>query len=317
MISLSYTITPTITDNLVAIDTFRRTILTTPVSPRNESKIRWSATISHITGSAVSAETTMSKSQIVAMLTHLSRHPTKTEQLVYMHKHVLEWIREEWTANPKPVTFQVIETLASNVLPQRVVEDAIQTNKDDIRHVLTYLQSQSDHAVLIAGIAQGSITSASRGNSSLGLICRLMTVLILAKYGYDCHGFLALDPYWIEDQQRYERALQSIERTGQLTAWLEYYTAVAETAYENLTTTITRIAGENAIDAPLSTWQLRDREEHILHRLDAPTSRITNSDVQRSFHVSQVTASRDLSHLTALGLLFSHGKGRSVYYTRA
>jgi len=34
------------------------------------------------------------------------------------------------------------------------------------------------------------------------------------------------------------------------------------------------------------------------------------------FKVSQITASRDLSKLGALGLLFIHGKGRSVYYTK-
>ncbi len=43
---------------------------------------------------------------------------------------------------------------------------------------------------------------------------------------------------------------------------------------------------------------------------------ITNKKVQKLFKVSQITASRDLAKLASVGLLFTHGKGRSVYYTK-
>jgi len=67
---------------------------------------------------------------------------------------------------------------------------------------------------------------------------------------------------------------------------------------------------------PSSFWKLNGRQQSILSVLENPGEKITNKDVQKKFGVSQITASRDLSHLTTLGLLLAHGKGRSVYYTK-
>ncbi len=313
MISISYTITPTITDHLIAIDAHRRTILTTPLSPRNEQRLHWDSIIGHITASLALANTTIPKSQIVTILTHPSKHPTATEQLVLSYKRALDWLHEEWSANPKTITFPVVETLASIALPAHSARAALRDDEENIRHLLTYLQSQSDHPILVAGLAHGQIASSSNRNLSSGLICRLTTALILAKYGYDCRGMLAIDPFWTENRERYDRALESINRLGQLTAWLEYFTGVAQEAYDGLAEEISHAAAH----LPISTWLLAPREDQIMHRLDSPTSRITNRDVQRSFHISQVTASRVLTRLVSLGLLFAHGKGRSVYYTKA
>lgn len=63
-------------------------------------------------------------------------------------------------------------------------------------------------------------------------------------------------------------------------------------------------------------FELNDRQKSILNMLDQPTASITNRLTQKAYKVSQITASRDLAKLTTLGFLFSHGKGRSVYYTR-
>ncbi len=317
MIPISYTITPAITDHLVAIDSYRRAILLTPVSPRTEQKLRWIADIDHMTGSLSLSQPALTKSHISAIITHASKHPSSQEQLVLAYKRALDYIRDSWAANPEPISFSTFETLGSIILPARTIRAALQKEEANIRHLLTYLQSHTDHPFLIAGVAQGQIASSPLYTLSHGLICRLTTTLILAKYGYNCRGMLALDTYWSDDRVRYDRALSSISRTGQMTAWLEYFTAVAESASEDLSHKITQ-SGERVMGiTPAAVWQLTQREEQIIHRLDAPTSHITNRDVQHSFHVSQVTASRDLTRLAALGLLFAHGKGRSVYYTRA
>lgn len=317
MISISYTITPTITDHLVAIDSYRRLVLTTPLSPANERKLRWTAVIGHITGSLALSDTALPKSHIIAVLTHPPKRPTPPEQLVLSYRQALDWLTETWSANPKSVTLSVLETLTTMIIAPRRVSTAFQDEEANIRHLLTYLQSQSDHPMLLAGITQGLLASSSLDTRTRVPISLATTSLILAKYGYDCRGLLALDHWWAASHDRYTEAMQSINRLGQLTAWLEYYTAIAESAYEHLAMTVSH-AGEGVVsDLPAATWQLTEREEQIIRHLASPTRRITNRDVQRSFRVSTVTASRDLTRLVSLGLLYTHGKGRSTYYTKA
>ena len=67
---------------------------------------------------------------------------------------------------------------------------------------------------------------------------------------------------------------------------------------------------------PNSFWQLNDRQKSILGFLENPDATITNKRVRSLFKISQITASRDLTKLANLGLLFAHGKGRSVFYTK-
>ncbi|OGK57462.1 hypothetical protein A3H83_03340 [Candidatus Roizmanbacteria bacterium RIFCSPLOWO2_02_FULL_39_8] len=61
---------------------------------------------------------------------------------------------------------------------------------------------------------------------------------------------------------------------------------------------------------------LNSRQREIIQMLEDPKSRITNKQVQKKFSVSQITASRDLAKLTIVGVLFSHGKGRSTWYSK-
>lgn len=318
MITITYTITPAITAHLIAIDAYRRTILTTPVSPRNEQKLRWSAMIGHIAGSLTLAQTTLLKSHIIAMLTYPSKRPTSAETLVTSCKNCIDWIRDEWSANPKLITLSTVETIATMILGNKTADVMFRHDQQTVKQILTYIQTQSDHPVLVAGIAHGMIAGSSTENVPQGLVSRLLGTLILTKYGYDCRGMFAVDHAWIEGKERFLRALTSIQTQQNLTAWLEYYTAITESVYESLAASITRLGSDVLTgDSPYATWRLHPREEHILHRLDAPTSKITNRDVQRAFHISQVTASRSLTHLLSLGLLYAHGKGRSVYYTKA
>ena len=62
--------------------------------------------------------------------------------------------------------------------------------------------------------------------------------------------------------------------------------------------------------------ELNERQKVIMTLLDDPQAIITNRTIQKIFHVSAITSSRDLAKLTMLGLLIQQGKGRSVRYTR-
>lgn len=317
MTGISFTITPITADNLNAIDALRVKILATPMPYLEERKLRWHATITHIIGSLSLSGMPVSHGQVMTYLLHPSKKPDQIEHAVLAYKNILDWFAESWTANPKPISFSLLEAFARVLLPERLVTPSLRADEHDIRHLLAYISTQSDHPVILAGVAHGLLAETAISETTHGMFTNLVRTLMFTKYGYDCRGWIALEPYCNEDKNRYYRALSSIERTGQQTAWIEYFTAMTKIAYESLESVISGKSVSPFTATPAALWQLNDRDQKLLRILESPTNRITNHDLQTLFHISQVTASRTLTRLTALGLLYTHGKGRSVYYTKA
>lgn len=319
MIAISYTLTPTIQDYLLDIDKFRRSILITPLPLPTEQKLRWQATNEHIYGSLQLQGSSITKSQINNLLLHPVKHPTAWETDALAYKNALDIVRADWTANPKPLQPSHIGALSLIALPHAARQSMhlLKESEADIKQLLSYAGSQKDHPLMLAGMFYGQLIQTEIGGFTHGILPPLMTTVILAKYGYDCRGMLALEPQWIASMEAHNHAIKSIRTHGNLTAWLEHFIIAAHTSYDLLYTQIRDAANTGLTPSSAQTWNLNSREESILRYLENPAAKATNKVVQHLFRVSQVTASRDLSHLASLGLIFSHGKGRSVYYTGA
>lgn len=248
MITISYTITPAIIDALTSLDALRTRILSTPLSPIVEAKLRW--------------EAAQHSSFDIPTLTAL---------------------RREWTGNPASITEDILEQLM-HVTPV-----------PKSKRLLIFLSSKSDHPVILAGVA-----SAVLHDTPIG---KLIAQLLFIKHGYDCRGMLVYEPRWEAEFERYT----------QLTLWLEHLTQDVHRSLKALFRTVSEAHTRPNLQKP---WILTSRHKRILDALDHPAGTLTNRELARRFRVSQVTASRDLAHLTTLGLLYAHGKGRSVYYTR-
>lgn len=319
MIAISYTLTPTIQDYLLAIDKLRRSILLMPIPPAVEQKQRWLATEAHIRGSLSLSGASVTASQLHHLLLHPVKRPSSWESEALAYKNALEIIRSDWTANPSPVQTSHVGALSIISMPHASKErmQALKISETDLKQLLTYSDSRKDHPLILAGVLYGQLMYTEIGSASRGILPRLITTLILAKYGYDCRGMLALEPQWEAAIESHTRAIKSIETHGNLTAWLEHFVIAAHTSYETLYARLLDAASPEHTAPAAQTWNLNPREESILRYLANPTAKITNKITQRLFRISQVTASRDLSHLASLGLLLTHGKGRSVYYTSA
>ncbi len=318
MITISYTLTPTIQDALMAIDQFRRGILTIPLSPHQELKLRWMAMYESIYGSLNLAGFSITKAELTSCLAHPPKRPTGRIRDALAYKSALLHIRDTWSASTKPLSLAHIETLGSIALPEHTRQfiRSIREEEVALKRFLAYIVSQKDHPVLLAAVSYAQLSGIEAGTISQGLIPRLIASLMLTKYGYDCRGMVSVEGQWIEASENHKKALESIAKYGQLTAWLEHFTKSARNAYEALYQFVQQASVGVPTELAASTWSLNEREQHILELLENPTAKITNRDAQHLFHISQVTASRDLSHLAALGLLYAHGKGRSVYYTK-
>lgn len=213
-----------------------------------------------------------------------------------------------WKASAGYVTAwtTLTPTLRSGQLKQAL--DHIRQNwttdlPKDAAPVLEYLNSPGLHPILQAAISHLAFVAPQS---------YLVPQVYLHRRGYDCQGLVCLDEFWPKNLDTYKQLLDTNAKTAGITQWVEFYAQAA--LYQFALT-------ERAVLAPSSEsskglWSLSSRQKSILAHLEAPGSSITNRQVQSLFKMSQITASRDLSKMATLGLLFAHGHGRSVYYTR-
>lgn len=163
----------------------------------------------------------------------------------------------------------------------------------------------------IIHIALIDLNGFSQGN---GRTSRLAIYLFLYKFGYDFKGFLCLDEYFKRDLIGYRENIEAATQRNNLTLWLEYF---AKGVASQLDKALGDILTEKySTDIQKNFFELNDRQKEILSILAEPNVVISNKKVQKMFKVSQITASRDLAKLATLGLLFTYGKGRSVYYAK-
>lgn len=324
MLNFSYTLTSKIKQNLDIFEAKRASILLTPVSPRHELMLRWTTMRDRVYYSLALANNPLSKKEITTLLT---RQPvgfenmkkiTRRERQALRYRQALEHIRHVWLVTKKKVT--TTEIIKLNKL---ATKGTLQVEEKILLELTEYLQTEENVIIksLIAHNQLKSLAAFTQGNARTA---RLLTLLILYKHGLDMRGGINLDEYFYDNLATYMRIGQITKSEHNLTSWLEFATSAlvanAEDVYEKVTSwrnSDSEVAGLDTREIPEAFWNITDRQKHIISLLDQPLATITNRKVQKYFKISQITSSRDLAKLTNLGILLSHGKGRSVYYTRA
>lgn len=311
MLSLSYTTSVQLRDNLETIDAYRRDILLTPLPQQTELRLRWEALVNRIYWSIALHSNPLPKPEIVRIITRKGTfRPSRAELEVLKLRQTLLFISQHWTGSQTavgPKTVQIIHDMSADgkfVGPER-----------DLIQFLKYLQVNPEHPVIQAAIAQIEVVALNLFTGGNGRTGRLLGHLFLTKAGYDCRGLLVLEEYWRRDLVALEEATKQVLGGGTLTAWLEFFSQTVATQLTKAAAVIST-GGQQTGAVRTAVTSLNDRQKKILAILEEPNTTLTNRKVQKLCKVSQITASRDLTKLAAVGLLFSHGHGRSVYYTR-
>ena len=314
MVTLSYTVSLDLRSVLSRIDEVRASVLVLPLPPRSEIKLQWETTAIRIWATLGLAGHTVPKHEIAAILAHPTKISTRLP-LIFFHKESYQWIHSEWRANPNPVTLPTLETLFF-LLYHRTERSKMLFRSIEIslRKLLDYLGAQEEHPLIQSSIAHAQLLALPELADDHGMFARLVSYLFLAKYGYDLRGFVAPERAWYDDKKTYDRLVGALPQTANLTLWISFMN-------ESFLTTLTRLYGDITqnrfhIAFPQSFWAISDRQKELLKMLDSPDAVTSNKKVAQHFRVSSITASRDLARLVTLGLLYPHGKGRSIYYTK-
>jgi Fic family protein len=315
---VAYNLSPTIKELLTKIETSRSRLLLMPIPPRTETRLAWEATLSRIYWSLVFSANPLTRNQMAKLLSSSKTKKLKTvEKEVINYKKALGYINQEWLVSGRPVTINTLNTIYDICCKPTVRKTSRITprSKRELNILFDYLHTSPEHPIIQAGIAQVQLIEIAPFEEGNGRLARLIPYLYLYKSGYKFRGMLVLDEYFRRDLVGLKSAVERVRKNRNLTLWLEYFT---RGTYLQLQKAYKLASRSNFItDISHSFWKLNNRQKEILDILDVPGIKITNKMVQDKFKVSQITASRDLSKLHSLELIFVHGKGRSTYYTKA
>lgn len=188
------------------------------------------------------------------------------------------------------------------------------SDEKELAKTLAYIQTGSDHPIIKAGIIQIQILDTVPFRYANSRMSRLASYLFLYKHYYDLKQLLVLEEYYRQDIVSFNQAIESATKGNNLTLWLEYFAQGVSFQAQKVLNELKE--GVSTPTLPVSYFRLNERQKKIMALVTKPNLVITNKKVQEMFGVSQITASRDLSKLSNIGLLVAHGKGRGVYYTR-
>ncbi len=309
MKNFSYTKSPNLIEEISKFDNLNRDLLLTPISPKDKLVLRWEATVDRIFyGITLSGDRSVSKEEIIEILAPKTNKTfKKDEKEIFNLKKVFDYIFFEWTLSANTITADILKSLY-----QTIYSAQTEQNLPDLEKSLRYIQTNPDHPLLQAALVQIIILTNSFFQNNSGLMSSLTYLLFLNKNGYDFRGMLVLDEYYFQNKARYQRLIVQAAREPNFTPWLEFVIEAAVAQLDRLLKKIsTKEYQKNSV-----VINLNERQKNILGLLDQPGLKITNMTIQKVFKVSPITAARDLSKLTTLGLLLSIGKGRSTYYTK-
>ncbi|HSX40304.1 MAG TPA: hypothetical protein VLF68_01690 [Candidatus Saccharimonadales bacterium] len=311
MLNVSYNLSSRLVESLSGIEQIRKDILSLSLSPKSKLFFRWENTVERIYFALSLSGKIVKQDQIekTLALQQTPRKLKKQEEDIVLYKKALEYIAQYWTTTDQTVRLPDILTLYDIACYGK-----LRTSQKDLHEILSYVQQKKENPVIDAGVTLITLLLTVPFSSDNERIALLSGVLMLYKSGYDFDGYVNLEKYYIDNLPAINSFKTNLQKSLNITLWLEYF---AQSFLIHLEDVKKKLSGKQlnrSLNASYS--HLTDRQNAILQAFDYPQSRITNKKIQALFKISQITASRDLQKLASLGLLYPHGRGRSVYYTR-
>jgi hypothetical protein len=317
MLTIAYAVSPFLTRYLERIELLRQQIILLPLSPKRELGWQFQTTIERVhaglllTDQQLKSETikTILSNQIVFATQKDTHNYDKIQNTILQYKQGLDYIKRDWLLNDQTVNGKTLQKLYSFTAG----DEALPFSEKNLQETLQYLQSTTDNPFIQSAIAKLQFRRLLPESPQAELFSTLCAYLFLYRGGMDCRSMIILEKPWVADKRIYLGYYQTALAKPNITGWLEFYVKMVCSQLEETLETLSKTTNHQEQD---KVGKVNERQKAIITLLEDPQAIITNRTVQKIFHVSQITASRDLAKLTMLGLLFTHGKGRSVRYTR-
>ncbi len=317
---LAYNISKNLSSYLDKIEKLRSEILLTPLSSKDELRLKWEFSLEKVIWSLSLTDNPLSKANIISLLSGVGtigkRKLTNFEKDVINQKKAFNYIKENWLVTENLVNLNTIKKLYEISCRETLgkMSGLTEYSEKKLDMVLNYLQKGKDHPVIQAGVIQIELINITPFDNGNGRVSRLLSYLFLYKNGYDVREMISFEEFFRRDLVTFKRMMELSKIQGNLTLWLEYFAFCVMHSLEKALEIVKSRKFQENLSA--SFWKLNSRQREIVAKLEDPSLAMTNREVQKLYGISQITASRDLAKLVNLGLLLAHGKGRSVSYTR-
>ena len=296
-------------EKLDKIDELRKEIVLYPLSPIEELQLQWGAELDRIHYSLALNGIVVTKEHISTFLTPMTKTVHPHDGLILSFKKACDYLFRYWLVTKKSVTAKDLIAFYNAVF-----KGTFQINIDTLEAGLQYIQVNSEHPIIQAGLAQILILTLNPFSDYNEQFSQLVFLLFLYKYGYDMKRLPVYAQYLYHNLSSYKDLILKTTRQQNVTMWLEY---VASAVIHQLQKTVQMLkSNREEVSFNQDVFDLNDRQHAILTLFLQPGVKITNKIIQAKFNVSQITASRDLAKLSQLGMIFPMGKGRSTSYVK-
>jgi Fic family protein len=344
MYNPNYKITPLITKYIGIISAAREAILSSPLLPKIESRLKQEALINRSHHSTSIEGNRLSKEQVAAIVSGeriVARPRDKKEVLDYIA--ALKFI-DKYGRDIKKMTATVVlkihKLITKGVLPAKqcgafrnrmvyVVDSFGRTvftpPKAEkvpqlVKDLCDWLNSKKEkdlYPVLTAGISHYELVRIHPFIDGNGRVARALATLILYKLGFDIKDFFSLDDYYNENRPNYYTALQSVNpKTINITQWLEYFVEGVAKQIGQIKDKVHSLSRDRLMIKKQGQIWLNARQWRFVEFLQEAKQASTKDYISlfRSKRISERTARLDIEFLVEHKVIKRVGKGRAIRY---
>lgn len=181
---------------------------------------------------------------------------------------------------------------------------------------LNSADANTTHPLLKAGIVHYELVRIHPFVDGNGRATRALALLLLLLEGYEVKKFFSLDEYYDTDPQAYYDALKSVEITGDLTTWLEYFTLGISIEFGRVKTLVQKLSLDLRLKSNIGGKQiaLSDRQIKLVEYLEKYVSLGMSEARDLLPNVSDDTILRDLRDLVDKKLISRRGNTKGAKY---
>ncbi|MBI2405160.1 Fic family protein [Candidatus Gottesmanbacteria bacterium] len=175
----------------------------------------------------------------------------------------------------------------------------------------------SMHPGLKAGITHYEIVRIHPFLDGNGRVARTIATLILFKGGYDIKRFFSLEEYYDREPMRYYESLQKASSdSGDLTAWLEYFTEGLAIEFTRIKEKVKSLSTDLKLKKSFGGQQMAISERQIkLIEFVQENGFLQNKSFFELFPmISEDTVLRELKDLIKKGIVKKEGSTKGVRY---
>lgn len=180
-------------------------------------------------------------------------------------------------------------------------------------------EAAETHPLIKAGLIHAELVRIHPFTDGNGRATRALSLLLLLLEGYEIKKFFSLDEYYDADPQAYYDALKSVEITGDLTTWLEYFVLGISIEFNRVKSLVQKLSLDLHLKETIGGKQiaLSDRQIRLVEYLEKYVSLGMSEARDLLPNVSDDTILRDLRDLVDKKLITRRGntKGAKYYLT--